>query len=67
MDVPHTGDEAVTARMKREPYRVLDEDARDEGGDYEGECSVVTVTAKEIKTIKRDESTSKLIEVCTTS
>ena len=65
MDFNHTGDEAVSARMRREPYRVIDEDARDEGGDYEGECSVVTVVAKEAKMMKREESTTKLIEVRT--
>ena len=62
-----TGDEAVSARMKREPYRLIDEDARDEGADYEGECSVVTVVAKEVKAMKREESTTKLIEVRTVS
>ena len=63
MHVYHTGDEAVSARMRREAYRVIDEDAKDEGGDYEGECSVVTVVAKEAKSMKREESTTKLIEV----
>lgn len=51
--------------MKRECYRSIDGDARDEGGEYEGECSVVTLHSKDVKAVKRVDSSTKLLEVST--
>jgi hypothetical protein len=51
--------------MKKECYRSIDGDARDEGGEYEGECSVVTLPQKDVKVVKRVDSSTKLLEVST--
>ena len=65
MHQPHPGDEAVSGVMKRECYRSIDSDARDEGGEYEGDCSVVTLHNKDFKTVNRIDSNTKLLDVST--
>ena len=57
------GDEIILESSRLACFLDIDKDARDEGTDYEGDCSVFSFLPKGDRALRRDESNTKLSEV----
>ena len=57
------GDEKILESSRVVCFSDIDKDARDEGTDYEGDCSVFSFLPKRDRALRRDKSNTKLSEV----